>query len=60
MKEHWYKMLRRPFDIGAQPKGATDYLECEKSVDGCFGLVCYDRKLTENEVLRYELEAIKE
>lgn len=52
----WYEMLHRPVGIGCQPKGfvATD------DTLGNYGLVAYDRKLTEEELSEYEMKEWKE
>ena len=52
---HTYEMLRRPFDIGCQPRGQSGYVDCDKRRDGYFGLVSYDKPLTEDDINRYEL-----
>ena len=55
-EKYWYKMVYRPFDIGAQPKGQIDYEEKDRRADGCFCAIAYDHKLTTEEIERFELE----
>lgn len=58
MMIYQYKMKSRPFGIGCQPSGHIEYEEKNKSVDGCWGIVSYTRKLTAEEIYSYELEEI--
>lgn len=52
-----YGMKHRPFSIGTQPKsGLVEVLESEKY----FNELLYDRELSQDEIYKYELEAIHE
>lgn len=54
-KVYWYEMLRRPIGLGCQPKGFIDTNDSK----GSWGLVAYDRKLTDNELYEYEMKEVK-
>ena len=58
MKKYSYKMLYRPFGLGCQPDGHIDYEDKFKSKDGCWGIITYDRKLTDDELYRFELKEV--
>lgn len=51
-KEYWYEMLKRPISPGAQPKGFVAFNE-EK---GKWGIVKYDRELTQKELDDFEMK----
>lgn len=51
-KLFWYEMLSRPLGIGCQPKGFKEYDESK----GNWGIVAYDRKLTDKELSDYEMQ----
>lgn len=55
IKIYWYEMINRPVGIGCQPKGfiATD------GSKGNWGIVAYDRELTEDELLEFEMKEFK-
>jgi len=55
---HGYKMVSRPFSIGAQPDGAVGYDESNRRETGYHGIVWYDRKLTADEIAQYELQEV--
>lgn len=48
----WYEMYMRPMGPGCQPKGLVKF----KEDVGRWGLVAYDRELTEEELYEYELK----
>ena len=50
-KEYIYEMLQRPVSPGAQPKGMQWFDEDK----GNWGIVAYDRELTEQELDEYEM-----
>lgn len=50
-KLYWYEMRLRPMGIGCQPKGIVEFNENK----GNWGIVAYDRKLTEKELNDYDL-----
>lgn len=58
--KYWYGMRLRPFGIGCQPKGFTDWKDADKWKDGYWSYVCYDRPLTEAEMKNYDLDEIQE
>ena len=49
--EYVYEMTARPVSIGTQPKGFTWFDESK----GNWGIVAYDRELTEKELQEYEM-----
>ena len=49
--EYVYEMTARPISIGTQPKGFTWFDESK----GEWGIVAYDRELTEQELVEYEM-----
>ena len=55
-KIYWYEMKQRPIGIGCQPKGMVEFNEDK----GNWGIVAYDRELTEKELSDYEIEIWKE
>lgn len=61
MKKYEYVLLNRPFDLGVVPKG---YIEVtNKRIPNFFsnyGTVIYDRKLTDEEINRFELIDLSE
>jgi hypothetical protein len=48
----WYELLFRGISPGCQPK---DFIECDHS-KGKFGIVAYNRQLTEKELNQYEMK----
>ena len=48
---YWYEMTARPIGPGCQPKGFVKFDEDK----GRWGIVAYDRKLTQNELEEYEM-----
>ena len=50
-KEYIYEMTARPVSIGTQPKGFKWFDEEQ----GEWGIVAYDRELTEQELIEYEM-----
>lgn len=58
--KYYYVMTARPFDLGAQPKGAecVEYFDNRKEVvpghEG-WSVISYERRLTADEVRNYEL-----
>lgn len=57
---HGYRMRMRPFGLGCQPVGHYDYVEGHRQTDGHHGVVWYERRLTEEEVSRFELEPLEQ
>lgn len=56
---HKYGMRLRGFSIGCQPaKGFVDRLDDESGK--YYDILVYDRKLTNEELIEYELDEIKE
>lgn len=55
MKKYWYELLFRGISPGCQPKGFVDV----DHNSGKFGIVAYNRKLSEEEVTEYELRFLK-
>lgn len=51
MKKYFYEMTARPFGIGCQPKGVIEFDEDK----GEWGIIAYDRELTDKEIEDYEL-----
>lgn len=51
-------MKLRPYDTGCQPLGNIDYKELNKKETGFWGELTYDRKLTEQEIYKYDLATI--
>lgn len=51
IKKIWYEMTKRPVSIGCQPKGfvAVDHTQ------GRWGIVAYERELTEQELEEFEM-----
>lgn len=54
-KKYWYKM-KRPRGPGSQPKGIVDFNDDE----GDYGIIAYERELTEQEIEEYELKKYEE
>lgn len=54
-KLYWYEYLYRGFSPGCQPKGHIDI----NHTKGKFGIIAYDRELTEQEIKDYELRLYK-
>lgn len=54
-KLHWYEMVMRPVSIGTQPKGMIEFDEDK----GEWGIVAYDRPLTDKELDDYEMRPWK-
>ena len=52
---YWYEYLYRGFSPGCQPKG---HIEVDHS-KGKFGIIAYDRELTDKEIQNYELKPYK-
>lgn len=50
-KLYWYEMYMRPMGPGCQPKGIVEFEEGK----GRWGLVAYERPLTEKELSDYEM-----
>lgn len=48
---YWYELLKRPMSLGTQPKGVVEFDE-EK---GEWGIIAYDRELSDEELSGYEL-----
>lgn len=55
-----YKCKYRPPMPGSVPRGFVGLTDGDKSVDGYWGTVTYNRKLTAKEVKEYELEELNE
>ena len=55
---HRYLMKFRPLSIGTQPNGFVDYEELPADSRG-YGILAYERELTDDECRDYELEAVK-
>jgi len=54
--EYHYMMKERPFSIGCQPKsGLIRYEENKTPNRNYYGIVVYDKELTEDQIRRYEL-----
>ncbi len=53
-----YAMTARPVGIGCQPDRHIAYEDREKRGTGVWGILGYDRPLTEQEVTRYELRPV--
>lgn len=47
----WYEMIKRPISIGCQPKGFIEV----NHLHGAWGIVAYDRELTDDELMEYEM-----
>ena len=54
-KLYWYEMYMRPLGPGCQPKGIVKFVEDK----GRWGLVAYDRPLTEEVLDDYEMKEWK-
>lgn len=50
-----YRLRYRPLDVGCQPEGFISYEELSKKQTGFFGELTYTRKLTQDEIRKYEL-----
>lgn len=55
-----YGMKLRGCSIGCQPKGFVKFEDTDKKVTGYYSILYYDRKLTKEEIKKYDLEEIKE
>ncbi len=55
-----YRLKYRPLDVGCQPEGFINYSEMNKKQSGFFGELTYNRKLTEDEIRKYELFPVLE
>lgn len=60
LSRFYYAMVNRPFDICCQPVGQIDYFEKSKLIDRCYGVVVYDRRLTNEEVKSFELKRLED
>ena len=54
--KYWYGMRLRPVDIGAQPKEFLEYKN--DPTKKYWNLVCYERKLTDEEIFVYSMDLI--
>jgi len=54
--KYWYEMVKRPFSIGCEPEGVVE-VNHDK---GSWGIVCYERELTNDELIEYEMREWKE
>lgn len=59
MKKRYGTKLR-PAGIGCQPKDFIKLESADKKKDGYWSIVTYNRKLTEEEIYKYDLIEIKE
>lgn len=55
-KKYWYEMLKRPVGIGCQPKGFIEVI----SDKGRWGIVAYNRQLSQSELDDYEMAEYNE
>lgn len=60
MKLYKYGMKARGFSIGCQPGGVKNYEDVSKLETGYWSYIYYDRKLTDEELQKYELKFIEE
>ena len=51
-----YGMKLRGFSIGCQPSGVKHYEDVSKLETGYWSYIYYDRKLTNEEMNKYDLE----
>ena len=56
MKKYWYELLFRGISPGCQPK---NFIDCDHT-KGKWGIVAYNRELSEKEITEYELKPWKE
>ncbi len=49
---YWYEYRLRGYSIGCQPKG---HIEVNESI-GRYGIIAYNRLLTDNEINNYDLQ----
>ncbi len=56
MKKYWYELIYRGISPGCQPKGFIDVNHNK----GKWGIVAYNRELTQKEITEYELRPWKE
>lgn len=54
-----YGMRLRGFSLGCQPSGVIEWEDSNKSVTGFYSFITYDRKLTDEEIQKYDLSFIK-
>lgn len=50
-RTYWYEMTKRPVSIGCQPRGFVDINDNH----GKWGIVAYNRELTQKELDEYEM-----
>ena len=50
-----YGMKSRGFSIGAQPEGVVEWSDVNKEMIGFYSIIKYNRKLTDEEISRYDL-----
>ena len=55
-----YGLRLRGVSIGTQPQGFIAYEDSNKSKTGYWSFVFYDRKLTEDEIQKYDMDFIDE
>lgn len=55
-----YGLRLRGVSIGTQPQGFIAYEDSNKSETGYWSFVFYDRKLTEDEIQKYDMVFIDE
>ena len=53
-------MRSRPFGLGCQPKGHVNYVEADRQRDGYHGTVTYDRRLSKEDVVSFDLRSVEE
>lgn len=54
-----YMLTQRPAGIGCQPsEGLLMIEDKDKRNDGCYAILTYTRKLTEEEINKYEIKEI--
>lgn len=57
---HKYGMRLRPLGLGCQPSRWCKYDDSNKEESGYYSFVWYERKLTDEEVKRFELDYLGE
>jgi len=50
-QKFWYEMMLRPVGIGCQPSGFVEFDEEQ----GTWGIVAYDRQLSDKELNDYDM-----
>lgn len=55
-----YGMKHRGYSIGCQPSGVIKVEDSDKNKTGYWSFIYYENKLTEEQILKYELEEIGE